>query len=71
MYDVTYQALEFDGTGAFAGYRKSWLQFTVDPSGDSFSGRFHIVLLDPNGTVSSTTDGQVSGTRIVVEPFPT
>lgn len=70
-YEVTYQALEFDPTGAFQGYRKSWLQLTLDSSGSSFRGRFHIVFHDAAGAESSPSDGEVSGMRIVAEAFPT
>ena len=69
VYDVTYMALQFDNTGAFIGHRKTWLRIPLDPSGDSFTGRFRVVTLDQNGTESAPTEGEILGTRMVAEPF--
>ncbi len=69
VYDVTYMALLFDNTGAFIGHRKTWVRIPLDASGDSFTGHFRIVTLDLNGAESAPTEGEVRGTRMVVEPF--
>src|SRR5262249_49500268 len=42
VYDVTYMALQFDNAGTFIGHRKTWLRIPLDPSGDSFTGRFRV-----------------------------
>ena len=69
VYEVTYLALQFDNTGTFIGHRKSWLRIPLDPSGDSFTGRFRVVTRDLNGVESAPTEGEIRGIRIVAEPF--
>ena len=69
VYDVTYMALQFDNAGTFIGRRKSWLRVPLDPSGDSFTGRFRVVTIDLDGTESAPTEGEIRGTRMVAEPF--
>src|SRR5919199_4363093 len=66
VYEVTYLALQFDNTGAFIGHRKTWLRVPLDPSGDSFTGQFRVVTLDPTGAESAPTEGEIRGTRMVV-----
>jgi hypothetical protein len=68
-YEVTYMALQFDNTGTFIGHRKTWLRIPLDPSGDSFTGRFRVVTLDLSGTESAPTEGEIRGTRMVAESF--
>ena len=68
-YDVTYMALLFDNAGTFIGHRKTWVRIPLDASGDSFTGHFRIVTLDLNGAESTPTEGEIRGTRMVVEPF--
>ncbi len=68
-YEVTYMALQFDNTGAFIGHRKTWLRIPLDPSGDSFTGRFRVVTRDTNGVESAPTEGEIRGTRMLPEPF--
>jgi hypothetical protein len=68
-YEVTYMALQFDSAGAFIGHRKTWLRVPLDPSGDSFTGRFRVVTRDTNGVESAPTEGEIRGTRMAPEPF--
>jgi hypothetical protein len=69
VYDVTYMALQFDSVGAFIGHRKTWLRIPLDPSGDSFTGRFRVVTRDKDGAESAPTEGEIRGTRMTFEPF--
>ena len=69
VYEVTYLALQFDNTGKFIGHRKAWLRIPLDPSGDSFTGRFRIVTLNVNGEQSAPIEGEILGTRMMVEAF--
>ncbi len=69
VYEVTYLALQFDTTGKFVGRRKAWLRIPLDPSGDSFTGRGRVVLLDPSGVESAPTESEIRGTRMLPEPF--
>jgi hypothetical protein len=69
VYEVTYLALQFDKTGTFIGHRKALLRIPLDPSGDSFTGRFRIVALNVNGEQSPPTEGEIRGTRMMVEAF--
>ena len=69
VYEVTYLALQFNASGEFIGHRKAWLRIPLDPSGDSFTGRFRVATLDPSGAQSAPTEGEIRGTRMVAEPF--
>ena len=69
VYDVTYRALQFDAAGTFIGHRKAVISITLDPSGDSFTGRARVVTLDLAGAESAPTEAEIRGTRMVPEPF--
>jgi hypothetical protein len=69
VYEVTYLAIQLDGSGAFAGHRKSWLRISLDADGNSFDGLTRGAALDVNGVETDLGDGAIRGVRMVVEPF--
>jgi hypothetical protein len=67
--DATYIALRFDENRAHIGTQKTLIRITVGPDGDSFTGLAKVATLALDGTVTATSQTQLTGQRIVVEPF--
>jgi hypothetical protein len=56
--------------GSLIGYLKVSGRYTVDGTGNAYTGHFHATILDPDGNIVFTVDGTNAGTRIVVEALP-
>jgi hypothetical protein len=57
-------------TGSLIGYLKVNGEYTVDESGNAYSGQFLAEISDPGGDVLFTVEGTNEGTRISVEALP-
>lgn len=57
-------------TGSLIGYLKVNGRYTVDATGNAYSGEFLAAILDPDGNVLFTVEGTNDGRRISVEALP-
>ncbi len=67
--DGGFVALYFDNAGTLLGRRKNRLRITLDPSGDSFTSRFINWTVDLSDVESASTEGDLCGSRMELEPF--
>ncbi len=67
--DAMYIALRFDENRAHIGTQKTRLRITVGPDGDSFTGLAKVATVALDGAVTATSQTQLTGQRIVAEPF--
>jgi len=56
--------------GSLIGYLKVSGRYTVDGTGNAYTGNFHADILDPDGNVLFSVEGTNAGTRIPVELLP-
>ena len=61
----------YDATdGSLVGYLKVNGVYTVDETGNGYTGEFHAAVAAPDGTILFSVDGTNSGNRIPVEVAP-
>ena len=56
--------------GSLIGYLKVSGRYTVDETGNAYTGPFLASILDPDGNVLDTVGGNNVGHRVQVEPMP-
>jgi hypothetical protein len=67
-YEINHFALSYsDTTGALANYVNIREQFTLSPSGDSFTGTFTIDVYDTSKNHVDHVAGNITATRITVD----
>jgi hypothetical protein len=69
-FSWTILELASDLNGNLLGTVKIRGTYTVDESGNAYSGVFKSQILDPFGNVLFENEGTTAGTRIQVEPLP-
>ena len=68
-FDATYIAMRFDENRAHVGFQKTRIRITVGPDPDQFTGLAKVRTLGVDGSVQGTSETQLQGKRISVEPF--
>ena len=67
---TTVELLYATADGSLIGYLKVSGRYTVDETGNAYTGQFLATILDPDGNVLFTGDGTNAGNRIQVELLP-
>jgi hypothetical protein len=74
FFRLLYTPVENEATGvlaaSFNGTLKVQARLALSDDGQSVSGPYLLTNFDSSGNVRSTTTGELSGSRIVVEPLP-
>jgi hypothetical protein len=69
QFDATYIALRFDDAKKFIGTQQTRIRITQGPTDSEFSGLAKVRVLDTGGKEERTSETNLTGRRIVVEPF--
>ena len=64
-----YIALRFDENRVHLGSQKTRIRITLGPEPDQFTGLAKVSTLGVDGSVQGTSQTQLQGKRIGVEPF--
>ena len=67
---TTVELLYATADGSLIGYLKVSGRYTVNETGNAYTGQFLATISDPDGNVLFTGDGTNAGNRIQVEPIP-
>jgi hypothetical protein len=68
-FDATYIALRFDENRTHIGSQKTGIRITLGPDPNQFTGTAKVSVLALDGSVQTTSQSQLQGQRITVEPF--
>ena len=68
-FDATYVALRFDDNRTYIGSQKTRIRITVGPDPDQLTGMAKVSTLGLDDSVRGTSETQLRGKRISVEPF--
>jgi hypothetical protein len=68
-FDATYIALRFDDNRTYIGSQKTRIRITVGPDPDQFTGMAKVSTLGLDDSVRGTSETQLQGKRLSVEPF--
>jgi hypothetical protein len=68
-FDATYIALRFDDNRTHIGSQKTRIRITVGADPDQFTGMAKVSTLGLDDSVRGTSETQLQGKRISVEPF--
>jgi hypothetical protein len=68
-FDASYIALRFDDSGTHIGSQKTRIRISVGPGMDQFTGMAKVSTLGLDGSVQGSSQTQLQGTRMSVEPF--
>jgi hypothetical protein len=67
-YQLNHFGISYDSTGTtLVGPARIQQWLTLDPSGDSTTGKFTVVQWDESGNVLAHVQGNVTGTRVTME----